>query len=162
MLPNAEVEIKQLEPIEEMSGKLRSDFSDKKLMRSVLDGDKQSIEDGKLITDAINQSMGSFVPDLIFENLVRNYSLAEQLYGESIIRKLSGYDASYVKNNIHNLENIADVRHIPKNIYRHFKNRKKRIRYRGSDDYESSFSWNNPFKEKFGSMKKSIDNFVNY
>jgi Mg-chelatase subunit ChlD len=84
-----------------LTGKLSSDFSDEKLMHSVLEADKDIIDDGRLIADSINQGVGSFTPDMIYQSLVKNYSLAEQLYGESIIKELSGYDARYVKENMH-------------------------------------------------------------
>jgi len=89
------------ENIEELQGKLSSDFSDEKLMHSVLEADKETIDDGRLIADSINQGVGSFTPDMIYQSMVKNYSLAEQILGESIIRELSGYDASYVKENVH-------------------------------------------------------------
>ena len=44
--------------------------------------------------------MSAFTPDLMFEQLVQNYSLAKQIYGESIIRLISGYEPDYVKKNI--------------------------------------------------------------
>lgn len=87
--------------IEELSGKLSSDFSDEKLMHSVLEADKDVIDDGRLIADSINQGVGTFTPDMIYQSMVKNYHLAEQIYGESIIRELSGYDAKYVKENVH-------------------------------------------------------------
>jgi magnesium chelatase subunit D len=71
-----------------------------KLMHSVLENDKELIEEGKLITESVNQNLSSFVPDLIFRNLVNDYKLAKQLYGEMIIRKLTGYDPSFVEKNI--------------------------------------------------------------
>src|SRR3989339_1749543 len=69
-------------------------------MHSVLENDKKIIDSGKLISDAINQGMSSFSPDLMFEQLVKSYQLAKQIYGESIIRLVSGYEPDYVKKNI--------------------------------------------------------------
>jgi Mg-chelatase subunit ChlD len=94
-------EARATQEIEEAKGKLTSDFSDEKLMHSVLEADKDTIDDGRLIADSINQGVGSFTPDMIYQSMVKNYSLAEQILGESIIRELSGYDASYVKENVH-------------------------------------------------------------
>jgi Mg-chelatase subunit ChlD len=70
-------------------------------MHSVLESDKDTIDDGRLIADSINQGVGAFTPDMIYQSMVKNYHLAEQIYGESIIRELSGYDARYVKENVH-------------------------------------------------------------
>tara|TARA_Y100000034_G_scaffold44576_2_gene54762 strand:+ start:4167 stop:5276 length:1110 start_codon:yes stop_codon:yes gene_type:complete len=69
-------------------------------MHSVLESDEETIEEGKVIKDAINQGMGSFTPDMMFENLVKDYRNAENIYGKSIIRYLTGYDADYVKRNV--------------------------------------------------------------
>src|SRR3989339_1184914 len=69
-------------------------------MHSVLENDKKIIDSGKLISDAINQGMSSFSPDLMFEQLVKSYTIAKHVYGESIIRLVSGYEPDYVKKNI--------------------------------------------------------------
>jgi len=92
-------EIKKTEEIEEFSGKLN--FSvEKKLMHSVLENDQTIIDEAKIIKDSINQSLFSFTPDLMFEKLVKNYKLAKQLFGEKLIRQMTGYDEKYVENNI--------------------------------------------------------------
>ena len=101
MALDTQQQVSSLESIQELTGKVGSDFSDKKLMHSVLEGDKQKIEDGKLISESINQGIGSFTPDLMFENLVKDYSIANKIYGEAIIRRIAGYDPRYVKKNLH-------------------------------------------------------------
>jgi len=90
----------KLEKAEELSGKMARQNKENKLMHSVLENDKELIEEGKLITESVNQNLSSFVPDLIFRNLVNDYKLAKQLYGEMIIRKLTGYDPSFVEKNL--------------------------------------------------------------
>jgi len=95
-----DVELKEFSKAEELSGKLAFQQLEDKLMHSVLENDKKTIDSGKLISDAINQGMSSFTPDLMFEQLVKNYTLAKQIYGESIIRLVSGYEPDYVKKNI--------------------------------------------------------------
>ncbi|MFC1648534.1 VWA domain-containing protein [Nanoarchaeota archaeon] len=85
--------------IQEIKGSMSSDPGDK-LMHSVLQGGKDEIEHGRVIAESINQGISSFMPDTIFRNLVNNYRLAENLYGETLIRKLTGYDPRYVKKNI--------------------------------------------------------------
>src|SRR3989344_3485859 len=94
------LEIKEFSKAEELSGKLAFQQLEDKFMHSVLDNDKKVIDNGKLISDAINQGMSSFSPDLMFEQLVKNYTIAKQIYGESIIRLVSGYEPDYVKRNI--------------------------------------------------------------
>jgi Mg-chelatase subunit ChlD len=69
-------------------------------MHSVLQNDKQTIAEGKLIADSYNQAIGAFTPDMFFDKLTQNYSLAKKLYGETLIRELSGYDPNYVEKNI--------------------------------------------------------------
>lgn len=90
----------KLEEVEELSGKLARQDKENKLMHSVLENDKELIEEGKLVSESINQNLSSFVPDLIFRNLVNDYKLAKQLYGEMIIRKLTGYDPDFVEKNL--------------------------------------------------------------
>ncbi|PLW79991.1 hypothetical protein C0585_04860 [Candidatus Woesearchaeota archaeon] len=85
---------------EEKTWKLDSQSEEDKLMKSVLENDKNEIDDGQVITDSINQGMGSFTPDVMFDKMVQNYKQAEQIYGESMVRALSGYDPSYVEKNI--------------------------------------------------------------
>ena len=92
--------VAKLEPIEELSGKLAKQKKEDKLMHSVLENDKDTIDNGKLLGESINQNLSSFVPDLIFRNLVNDYKLAKQLYGEFIIRKLTGYDPRFVEKNL--------------------------------------------------------------
>ncbi len=79
---------------------------DKGFIDSILENDKSTIDNGKLISSAINYGIGSFIPDLIFEQLVKNYSIAKQIYGESIIRLISGYEPDYIDKNI----NVGEFR----------------------------------------------------
>ncbi len=95
-----QVELKELSKAEELQGKLSFQQLEDKFMHSVLENDKKVIDTGKLISDAINQGMSSFSPDLMFEQLVKNYTLAKQIYGESLTRLVSGYEPDYIKKNI--------------------------------------------------------------
>jgi Mg-chelatase subunit ChlD len=100
IIGDRERKISQVTPIEELSGKLKFTSLTDKLMHAVLESDKDVIEEGKMIENALNQGIGSFTPDLLFENLVKNYRMAEQIYGESLFRQLFGYEADYIKRNI--------------------------------------------------------------
>jgi len=95
-----ETEIKEASEAEELTGGLKRQSEEDKLMNSVLENDKEIVDDGRLIKDAINQGIGSFTPNLLFEQIVKNYSIAEQIYGESLIKLLSGYNPGYIKRNI--------------------------------------------------------------
>ena len=59
--------------LEENEGKLESQSEEDKLMKSVLENDKTDIEDGQVLTDSINQGLGSFTPDMMFDQLVKDY-----------------------------------------------------------------------------------------
>ena len=84
-----QTEVKELEKIEEIKGKLGFQRIEDKLMHSVLENDKETIEKGKIINDAINQGMNSFTPDLLFQQLVKNYSIAKHIYGPSFDGRLA-------------------------------------------------------------------------
>ncbi|MFH1073008.1 MAG: vWA domain-containing protein [Nanoarchaeota archaeon] len=92
--------VKQASEIDELKGKLSSQVEEDKLMHAVLEADKDVIDDGKLISDSISQGLGSFTPDLLFESIVKDFKNAKKLYGESILRELSGYDPEYIEKNI--------------------------------------------------------------
>lgn len=87
------------EEVTELSGKLGLTELDKGLMHSVLE-QKEKVDSGKIIKEAINQGFSSFVPDAIYEQLVKNYSAAEKLYGKTFLNILSGYDVDYLGRNV--------------------------------------------------------------
>ncbi len=91
--------VPEAELIQEKKGKLKPS-DEEKLMHSILEDDKEKISDGKLISESINQGIGSLTPEMILENLVKDYKLARKLYGETIIRELTGYSPNYVEKNI--------------------------------------------------------------
>ena len=94
------IEVKDFSSAEELSGKLAFQQLEDKFMHSVLENDRKVIDDGKLISDSISQGMSSFSPDLMFEQLVKSYTIAKHIYGESILRLVSGYEPDYIKKNI--------------------------------------------------------------
>ena len=105
------------EEAEELSGKLRKDNRDDKLLHSKVPLDKEKIDKGKLLKDAINNNISSFCPDTSFENLVNNYHTAKKLTGETMIRELTGYDPGYVDKNINIPEFKRELKdRIKKNI----------------------------------------------
>ncbi|MBI4438902.1 VWA domain-containing protein [Candidatus Woesearchaeota archaeon] len=69
-------------------------------MRSVIENDKTTIEQGKLIADSINQGLNSFTASELFQHLVKNYSLAKSIFGETIIRRLTGHEPGTIQKNI--------------------------------------------------------------
>lgn len=91
--------VKEISEIEEISGKLKKQ-EEKKLMNSVLQNDKKVIEEGKLIKEAINQGVSAFTPELLFEQLVKNYSITKRLLGPKLLKRLTNYDSRYIERNI--------------------------------------------------------------
>jgi Mg-chelatase subunit ChlD len=53
-----------------------------------------------LVEEAFSQNISSFMPDMVFKELVKDYKNAKKLYGETIIRELSGYDPRFVEKNV--------------------------------------------------------------
>ncbi|HLD86885.1 MAG TPA: VWA domain-containing protein, partial [Candidatus Nanoarchaeia archaeon] len=66
----------------------------------VLENDKKAIDAGKMVNEATNQGLSAFTPYMMFSQLVKNYSLAKQLYGETLLKLATGYDPDYIKKNI--------------------------------------------------------------
>jgi len=97
---SVEGQVAEINQVEEAQGKLAMQFAEDKLMHSVIAADKTTIENGKLISESFNQSIGSFVPDMIFANIVKNFSIAKQLYGKTMLRILTGYEPEYIQKNM--------------------------------------------------------------
>ena len=112
-----EQQIREKDEIEELSGKLSSQEVENKLMKSVLENDKETIEKGELIRDSINQGLNSFTPDLVYQQLVKNYSIANHIFGPSLLKLATGYDPNYIKKNINIPEFQKELRfRMQKNI----------------------------------------------
>jgi Mg-chelatase subunit ChlD len=77
----------------------RSGKDESKLMSSVDDGQAEE-NNGKVAEEAINNSIGSFTPDIMFQNLVKNYKNAKKLYGETIIREITDFEPGFVEKNV--------------------------------------------------------------
>ncbi|NJL43947.1 MAG: VWA domain-containing protein, partial [Nitrosarchaeum sp.] len=69
-------------------------------MRSVMENDKDVVNDGKVIAESISQGLGGFTPDLMFNNMVKDFQRAKQLYGETIIREVTDFDQDYIEKNL--------------------------------------------------------------
>ncbi|MCF7871769.1 VWA domain-containing protein [Candidatus Woesearchaeota archaeon] len=97
---SADTSVTKKEKEDELQGKLSKDNRDDKLLHSKLNVDKQKIDEARVLTDALNNNISSFTPDLAYEKMVNNYNNAKQLFGPTLIRELSGYDPNYVEKNI--------------------------------------------------------------
>lgn len=110
-------EVHDVSQAEEAEGKLRSQNVEDKLMHSVLASDKKTIEHAELIQEATNRSIGAFTPDMLFSQLVKNFQITKQLYGEKLLRLLAGYDPRYIEKNLNIPEFRNELReNIAKNI----------------------------------------------
>jgi len=97
---STEQEVKEFSKTEQSEGSLQMQLIEDKLMHSVLQHDQETIDDGKIIEEAINQNISAFTPNMLFDKLVKNYSLAKQLYGERLLRLLTGYEQDYLQKNL--------------------------------------------------------------
>ncbi len=110
-----EVSIAHVSEGEELTGKMGSDFDEERLAHSVLEDDGSGTDDGLLLEQSIDYSVGSFTPDLLYEQLVQNYRNAQRLFGPTIIRQLTGYDGEFIERNL----KIAEFREeLKRNIGR--------------------------------------------
>jgi len=70
-----------------------------KLPKDVLFDDQKS-DDAKLIYEAANHNISLFVPNLMFLNLVNNFRSTRNLYGDTFIKLLTGFDPHYIEKNL--------------------------------------------------------------
>ncbi len=84
---------------DELDGNLASDPEEDRLAHTIMEVDKQQIDDGMLVDEAFNQNLKSFLPDMMFKDLVSDFKNAEKLYGQTLIRELSGYDPNFIDKN---------------------------------------------------------------
>ncbi|RME52724.1 VWA domain-containing protein [Candidatus Woesearchaeota archaeon] len=86
-------------------------------MRSVIENDQETIDEGKIISESISQGLGGFTPDLLFNNLVKNFQRAKKLYGATIIREVTDFEEDYIEKNLNIPEFKATLkRNIERNI----------------------------------------------
>lgn len=91
------IDVKELKKGYEQKGSMDIDEG---LSHSVVEGNKQRLQQGMLLDASLNQGLFAFNSDMVFENLVRDYSNAERIYGESFLRLATGHDKDALKKNI--------------------------------------------------------------
>ncbi len=106
---------------EQLDGKLSSQDKEDKLMHAVMEGDKDAVDDGRLLTDMFSQGISSFTPDLVYAHMVKNYQLARQRYGETILRELTGYDPDFIEKNVRVPEFQKELENRLKNRFQNLK-----------------------------------------
>ena len=93
-------EVKEISKGESAEGNLHKQYVEDKLMNSVLAADKKTMEQAELIQEATNKGIGAFTPDLLFASMTKNFSVAKQIFGEKLLRLLTGYDPNYIEKNL--------------------------------------------------------------
>lgn len=83
-----------------------------KLPNTISDGTSK----GKIINGLINRGV-AFTPDLAFEHLVKDYEMAEKLYGKTLLKQLTGYDSRYLKKNLRLPEFRRELKQVMKEHY---------------------------------------------
>ncbi len=92
--------IRDKEKTEELQGAMQSEYEEEKLAHSVMEADKETIDEGRMVNDALNNGINSFQPDMIFEQMVNDFKMAKNIFGEAILRQVSGYNPDYIEKNI--------------------------------------------------------------
>ena len=123
------------------------------LMKSVLENDKQIIEDGKLIKDSLNMNIGMFTANMLFEQMVKSYAMARKILGETIIRRLTNYDADYVQKNI-------KIPEFQRDIQKNIKDNIEELKEKGLLDNEGSISPEGFELASFVLYKEELDHLV--
>ncbi len=73
---------------------------DEGLSHSLIEGNRERIQQGMLLDASLNQGIYAFNPDMMFENLVKDFSNAERMYGEGLLRAATGFDSGTLKKNM--------------------------------------------------------------
>ena len=91
-------EIKELKKGYEQKGSIDDD--NEGLSHSIIEGNKQRIQQGIILDSSMNQGLFAFNSDMMFENLVKDFNNAEKMYGETLLRLSTGHDKNTLKKNI--------------------------------------------------------------
>ena len=93
------LDLDKIEKIEELTGDLAKS-EEQKFMSSLMEGDKEDIDDSKLIQESINQGLNSFTPDAIFENLIKDYKTAKNIFGPTFLKYITDDEEATLERNI--------------------------------------------------------------
>ncbi|MEK6808526.1 MAG: hypothetical protein AABY14_02465 [Nanoarchaeota archaeon] len=81
---------------EELKGRLSKG---NQILNSLLEEKEDVITSARLIGSAQNQGISSFSAN-ISEQLIKNFSIAKNIYGKTLIRELTGYTIPDIEKNI--------------------------------------------------------------
>jgi len=93
-------EVNELSSIDALEGKLSMQLVEDKLMHSILQSDKKTVDHAELLQESANQNIGAFTPDMLYSRFVNKFSVVEQLMGPKLVRLLTGYSSDYIEKNI--------------------------------------------------------------
>lgn len=99
-LGDEEADVSEFAETEELSGKPGRDPEKEGLMNTVLEGGDDEIDLGNMVMDSVDNGLSMFTPELVMEKLVKDYREADELFGDSLVRQLTGYSADYVQKNL--------------------------------------------------------------
>ena len=102
------------------------------LMGSILDGAGEKTDDARLVEEAVNQNVGSFTPDIFMEN-IKSFQNAKRLYGDRLLRLLSGFDSDYLEQNL----GIPEFR---KELFEKIRERVQRLKSQGLIERDGTIS----------------------
>ncbi len=89
-----EIDVDEIEKGKEQEGSVGVDQG---LSHSLIEGNKQRVEQGQLLDSSANQGLFAFNPDMMFDYLVKDYNTAEKIYGETFLRIITGEEAAELK-----------------------------------------------------------------
>lgn len=92
-----EQNIKETDSKEEASFSKSNEDKEKLPKTALFDDEKNN---SALISEAVNHNLFMFNPDNLYENIVNNYKVAKKLYGETLIRLVSGFNEETIERNI--------------------------------------------------------------
>ncbi len=93
-----DVDLDNSQPGKENKGVMQS--SDSGLSHSIIEGKKERIQQGMMLDSSMNQGLFAFNPDMMMEHLAKDFSNAEKIYGESLLKLATGYDMNAIRKNI--------------------------------------------------------------
>ena len=99
-LGDNETDVNEFAEGEELSGSPGRDPDKEGLMNTVLEGGEEAIDLGNMVMEAVNDGWSMFTPELVMEKLVKDYREAKELFGDTLVRQLTGYSADYVQKNM--------------------------------------------------------------
>ncbi|RLE46007.1 hypothetical protein DRJ22_03045 [Candidatus Woesearchaeota archaeon] len=68
-------------------------------MHTVLEAEKETKKQADTIQEALNNNINTFQPDLLMEQIVKNYQITKKIYGPKLLKLLTDYEPEYIEKN---------------------------------------------------------------